>query len=128
MKTQEAIIELVTTEPLPAAKIASHLGISEGYIRTTLKSMELGGLIEKVDERLPYYYRPAPPKEDGLDKEKVKEIKKRLLKNDENEKNPLIKAMHMAPKSDWTDAIPYLKHMAAAIEDLNEQGLLIDTL
>lgn len=125
MRTQEAIIELIEKEPLPVNKIASHLAISEGYIRTALKAMELSGLVEKVDNRLPYYYRVSV----GNDISKQVKQAKRVILAPENENNDwVVKGIRKTPKANWDDMAVALEAYAKAVRELIEDGLAVDTL
>ena len=128
MNTQNAILELIANDPMTINKIASNLAISPGYIRTQIKAMEIGGLVEKVDDRLPHYYRVCPTNTLVLAAEKVLKTKKQLLLPVGEEDMRLMKLIKSAPKSEWLAIAETLKITAAAIEALDTEGKLVDIL
>lgn len=127
MRTQEAIIELLEKESLPIAKIAGALAISEGYIRTTIKSMELTGMVEKVDDRLPYYYRISESRA-HIDRDRVNKLKKQLMLPLEDKDGKLITMLKDKSKSLWVAAAEELDAISAAIKELDSEDKLHDTL
>lgn len=122
-------MELLVEEPMPVNTIAARLAISPGYIRTQLKAMEIGGLVERVDDRLPYYYRNSPR---NILVEQAAAILKRkkqlMLPIDEDKDDRLIQMLKSKPKSKWLAGAEELEIIAAAIKQLDSEDKLHDTL
>ena len=127
MRTQEAIIELLeSNDPLPVNKIASHLGISEGYVRTTVKAMELSNMIEKVDNRLPYYYK-VKVKSAGQYEKEIAQVKAYLL-GDKEPRNEILAVIWNMSRAEWDKNLVLLHAIAGAVQELHNEGKLVDTL
>lgn len=135
MSFTNTVIELTANEPLQATDIASKTALSIGYVRTQLRLMELSGVIERVDNRTPIFYRPSANSsvamrmaETARIQEAVDNAKRALQTPLTEDENSLLKMIKKTPKGNWPDLISPFEILAEAIKQLDSEGKLVDTL
>lgn len=127
MNTQSAIMELLNIEPMGVNDLASKTATSTGYIRTQLKAMEAARMVERVDNRMPFIYKVAPKKDPSEHTELIATMKIRLM-GTEKDSNPIVELIKTSPRKLWEPLITSLVVMSAAIQELKDEGKLVDTL
>lgn len=130
MSFQTQLVEyLKENGQAPITKIAHNLGTSVGYVRTQLRALEYAGTIERVDERTPIYYRLSPNSPIALLAERIENAEKALLLPGEKTKSdPVLSAIKAFPKAKWPEWGDKLIALGSAIKQLEDKGLLVDTL
>jgi hypothetical protein len=82
----------------------------------------------KVDsKRQPYIYSVAPDAPEITQRENIDKAKKAIL-NKEETNNPVIQLTHQYRRELLSDMIPALEAVSIAIQELERDGLLVDTL
>lgn len=120
------ILDALMEEPMSIEDLKNRTGLSDSYVRNTVRYMESKGSVEKVDKRIPYMYRI--PVDNPLIKHHkiVKEYKETLISG--KDLDTITEFIRKCPKSAWIEMIPNLEAAAVAITQLNEEGRLIETL
>lgn len=125
----EKVVETLTANgSLPIVEIARNTGTSVGYARNQLSSMEIAGTIERVDQRVPIFYKINPNDPALKYKEDIKQAKRMLLAALDDKDNDLIKLLKKVPRNrlkNWADPLEVVAH---AIRELDKEGKLVDTL
>lgn len=113
---------------MPILEIVRMSGASEGYVRNQLRAMESAGTIERVDNRVPIYYRINPKSPAMRHKEAVDNAKKTLLAPIADNEHPMLKIIKKQNKGTWASFIQTFEVLAEAIRQLDEDNKLVDTL
>jgi hypothetical protein len=120
------ILDALMEEPMSIEDLKNRTGLSDSYVRNSVRHMELQGSVEKVDKRVPYMYRIPLDNPLMRHRELVKDYKKTLLTGEDLD--DISKFVRNYPKNIWIDIVPNLEAVAIAITRLNEEGLLLETL
>jgi hypothetical protein len=111
--------------PQSVRELASSTGYSLSLIRIQVQAM---GRNLKVDsKRQPYIYSVAPDAPEITQRENIDKAKKAIL-NKEETNNPVIQLTHQYRRELLSDMIPALEAVSIAIQELERDGLLVDTL
>lgn len=127
-ETQRGIINILLKEgDLSIKEISRHLGFSASYVRIQLDKMADAGELTVDKRRQPYTYDVAPESPEMRTRRDVERVKE-LLRGKAESNNKFIAAIKSGRKELWMDAVPTLRALAQAIEEMNADGELIDTL
>src|SRR5215217_7090616 len=131
MSFAHSVIKILESQEKPdkgmnILEITAHSGASEGYVRNQLRYMEQTGLIERVDNRTPIYFRVSPNSPIRKHEQRIAEYKQRLITGDAKG-NAVLTLVLSNPKKEWLDAIPAFEATAQAIKELEAEGKLVDT-
>lgn len=125
-KGKDYILDALMESPLSIEGLKTRTGLSDSYVRNTVRFMESKGQLEKVDQRIPYMYR-VPPSNPALKlREAIKAYEEELLNPQSNA--DLINLLKKVPKNGWVEAADEMEACAIAIRNLHERGLLIETI
>jgi hypothetical protein len=105
------------------------LSKSTGYSASFLRiQLELMGPELKIDKRRqPYTYDVADESPERVMRKAIESAKAQLLASEQS-KNVFIQSVRTRPKEKWIDNVINLRAIAQAIEELEAEGQLIDTL
>ena len=124
---QQAIIEALIEQPSTVMDLVERTGFSASFIRTQISSLDTAGRITRVDDRMPYLYHVPDDHPLKLHRERIQRSKLALIGEVETE-NSIIQLIKSAPREQWPSISNELKAISEAIEMLNGEGKLIDSL
>lgn len=124
---QQMIIECLIETPATVLDLVERTGFSASFIRTQISNLDASGRIARVDSRMPYMYHVPDDHPLKLHRERIQRSKLALIGEIETE-NSIIQLIKSAPKEQWPSISNELKAISEAIEMLNGEGRLIDTL
>jgi len=125
--SEEFILEtLLPTDGMTVVELARSTGYSTTLIRQKLDVLtgRTDLLVDKA--RQPYVYSVNPNSIANQMRETVDRAKREL--HNKNTENPLAQVVRALPKDQWYKYIEPLKILSQAIEELDREGKLIETL
>lgn len=124
---QQVILESLIETPATVEDLKERTGYSASFIRGNISTLMVTGRITKVDSRMPYLYHVPADSPIAVYRDKIARSKLALVGEIEAE-NSVISLIKQSPREHWPAIGQELKAIAEAIEMLQGEGKLIDTL
>lgn len=125
-KGQQAIFDTLLEKPRTINQLMEVTYLSDSFVRNTIRFMEQTGQVEKIDDRVPYVYKIAENSTAVKEIRIAEDYKKNIMAGKASD--PIEKMLASIPKSTWLTAAMGMRAMSKAIEELNAEGKLIETL
>lgn len=124
---QVMIMDTLVTKPMTIKDVADETKVSLTYARIQVQRLEAAGRVTKVDNRTPYIY--TVDKNDALFKYEalIKEYRDAFAGYTKSDSS-VVNGILSQPKAEWPTHAGKLRAMAEAIDMLQAEGKLIDTL
>jgi hypothetical protein len=126
-KGQQAIFDTLMDKPMTIMQLMEVTYLSDSFVRNTVKFLEQTGQVEKVDDRVPFMYRVSEKSNAAKESKLCKGYKLALI-NSESTDSLDRWFISSVPKNFWNTMPVNLRAMAKAIEELESEGKLIETL
>lgn len=127
-RTQRDILESLLKKPQTIKELMSSTGYSDTSVRQNLKMLIHDKELILDKARQPYLYSIAPNSPELYKRKKLEEVKLSLLSGQNEDDHYFIKAVKRTRKEEWVVLAQSMDIIAQAIEELDADGLLIDTL
>lgn len=124
---QQVILESLMETPSTVEDLKERTGYSASFIRGNISTLMVTGRIAKVDSRMPYLYHVPADSPLAIYREKIARSKLALL-GEVDADNSVLNLIKQSPREHWPAIGQELKAIAEAIEMLQGEGKLIDTL
>lgn len=126
-KSQRAVMDtLMPTDGMTIYELTASTGYSKTLVRQALELLEHSGEVKVDRRRQPYLYTVSPYSPEKQLRSTIDKAKKELFNPDA--KSSLIQHVRTGRKERWIESIEPMRALATAIEELAEEGMLIDTL
>lgn len=126
-RSQRLIVNSLIDKPQTIRQLIVSTGLSDSTIRQNLRLLTKLHEVSMDKDRQPYMYEVGANSNTLLHRTEVSKAK-RILMGEEDTQNPVVKALLKFPKESLRDFPVVLRNLAEAIEELDEDGQLIDTL
>lgn len=125
--SQKAILDILMEKPRTIRQIIMATGLSDTTVRQNLKVLTKLREVLMDKERQPYLYSINGESNTMQHRQKIDQVK-RYLMGDGDPDNPFIKIVRSARKESYPDAAESMRLIATAIDELEMEGRLVDTL
>lgn len=126
-KSQRTIINSLLEKPQTIRQLIVSTGLSDTTIRQNLKIMVKMRELDADEARQPYLYSVSAESAEFRNRAAIDKAKD-ILRGVTEGTNPITKALAKVPKEQLIEWPPLLRAISEAIEELEADGELIDTL
>lgn len=125
--TQRRVVSSLFEKPQTIRQLTVSTGLSDSTVRQTLKLLSQLHEVSMEKDRQPYLYSVSENSSEYKQRAAIDKAKDILLGKVEGS-NPITKFLAKVPKEQLSEWPPVLLSISEAIEELESDGLLIDTL
>lgn len=125
--TQRRIINSLFDKPQSIRQLIVSTGLSDSTVRQTLKILTTLHEVAMDKDRQPYLYSVSENSSEYLNRAAIDKSKLIIMGKEETQ-NRIAKILSLQPKEALMDWPPILRNLAEAIEELYNDGELLDTL